>query len=184
MADSPEVEEVLAEVVVAGRGKLKTMNTTEHLAQQYQLVTGSRNVVMEFCHKLDDKVFVKVNSFNNKSISDLLVHVTHVYTFWLGKFSLKKEVVFADPDKINSLAKLQHLFEDVNNLASEFLKYADQTSIREISGEAGTPPQRITRSPFEIFTHVITHEFHHKGQILIMGRQLGFVPPDTDIIRF
>jgi uncharacterized damage-inducible protein DinB len=123
------VEEVLEAVVAAGRGKLWTMNTTEHLAQQYQLVKGSRNVVMEFCHKLDGNVFVKLNSSNNKSISDLLVHVTHVYTFWLGKFSLKKEAVFADPDKINSLDKLQLLFEDVNNLASEFLKYTDQTSI-------------------------------------------------------
>jgi uncharacterized damage-inducible protein DinB len=160
------------------------MNTTEHLAQQYQLVVGSRKVVMEFCHKLDDKVFVKLNSFNNKSISDLLVHVTHVYTFWLGKFSLKKDVVFADPDKINSLKSLQQLYENVNDLVAEFLKFINQTPVSEIEGEAGTPVRIIARSPFEIFTHTITHEFHHKGQILIMGRQLGVVPPDTDIIRF
>lgn len=159
-------------------------NSTEYLAKQYQLVLGSRNVVMEYCHKLDDKMFVKLSSFNNKSISDLLVHITHVYTFWLGQFSLKKEVRFTEPEKIDSLEMLQHLYENVNSLVAEFLKYADQTTEKEISGEAGTPPQRITRSPFEIFTHVITHEFHHKGQILIMGRQLGRVPPDTDIIRF
>lgn len=160
------------------------MNATEYSAQQYQFVKSSRNVVMDFCYRLDDKVFVKLSSFNNKSISDLLVHVTHVYTFWLGKFSLKKDVVFVGPDKIGQLDKLQHLFEEVNDLASEFLKYIDQRSLKEISGQAGTPPQQITRSPFEIFTHVITHEFHHKGQILIMGRQLGILPPDTDIIRF
>lgn len=160
------------------------MNTTEHLAQQYQLVIGSRNVVMEFCHKLDDKVFVKLNSFNDKSIFDLLVHVTHVYTFWLGKFSLKKDVVFADPDKINNLKSLQQLYGNVNDLVAEFLKFINQTSVSGVEGEAGTPVRIIVRSPFEIFTHVITHEFHHKGQILIMGRQLGVVPPDTDIIRF
>ncbi len=129
-------------------------------------------------------MFVKLSSFNNKSISDLLVHVTHVYTFWLGKFSLKKDVVFADPDKINNLKALQLLYVNVNELVADYLKYVSETSITEISGEAGTPAKVITRSPFEIFTHVITHEFHHKGQILIMGRQLGLVPPDTDIIRF
>lgn len=160
------------------------MNATEYSAQQYQLVVSSRKVVMDFCYRLDDKVFVKLSSFNNKSISDLLVHVIHVYTFWLGKFSLKKDVVFAEPDKIDRLDKLLHLFDGVNELASEFLKRINQSSVKEISGEAGTPPQRIIHSPFEIFTHVITHEFHHKGQILIMGRQLGFVPPDTDVIRF
>jgi uncharacterized damage-inducible protein DinB len=159
-------------------------NSTGYLAGQYQLVIGSRNVVMEFCHKLDDKIFVKLNSFNDKSISDLLVHVTHVYTFWLGKFSLKKDVAFAGPDEIKSLSALQQLFENVNELVTEYLRYIHQTSIKEFSGEAGTPAKVITRSPFEIFTHVITHEFHHKGQILNMGRQLGLVPPDTDIIRF
>jgi uncharacterized damage-inducible protein DinB len=127
---------------------------------------------------------MRLSSFNDKSIADLLVHITHVYTFWLGQFALKKEVMFAEPEKINSLSKLQHLYENVNSLVEEFLKFTEQTSEKEISGEAGTPPQRITRSSFEIFTHVITHEFHHKGQILIMGRQLGHVPPDTDIIRF
>lgn len=159
-------------------------NATNYLAQQYQLVLSSRNVVMQYCHKLDDKLFVRLSSFNDKSISDLLVHITHVYTFWLGQFALKREVMFAEPEKINSFSKLQHLYDNVNSLMEEFLKFTEQTSEREFSGEAGTPPQRITRSPFEIFTHVITHEFHHKGQILIMGRQLGHVPPDTDIIRF
>lgn len=159
-------------------------NSTEYLAQQYQLVTGSRNVVMEFCEKLDDKMFVKLKSFNNKSISDLLVHITHVYTFWLGKFSLKKDVVFADPDKINNLKALHQLYENVDELVADYLKYTRETPVTEISGEAGTPAKIVTRSPFEIFTHVITHEFHHKGQILIMGRQLGLAPPDTDIIRF
>ena len=159
-------------------------NSTKYLTQQYQLVLSSRNVVMEYCYRLDDKLFVKLSSFNDKSISDLLVHITHVYTLWLGQFSIRKKVIFAEPEKINNLEMLHQLYEGVNNLVAEFLKYAEQTSSKEISGDAGTPPQYVTRSPFEIFTHVITHEFHHKGQILIMGRQLGLVPPDTDIIRF
>lgn len=33
-------------------------------------------------------------------------------------------------------------------------------------------------------THVMTHEFHHKGKIMTMGRMLGYTPPDADVIRF
>ncbi|MCB0624495.1 MAG: hypothetical protein KDC43_11415, partial [Saprospiraceae bacterium] len=36
---------------------------------------------------------------------------------------------------------------------------------------------------FRLFTHVVTHEFHHKGQILSLTRHLGFVPVDTDVMR-
>jgi uncharacterized damage-inducible protein DinB len=38
-------------------------------------------------------------------------------------------------------------------------------------------------TPLWLFTHTITHEFHHKGQIVKVGRQLGYVPPDTDLIE-
>ncbi len=41
----------------------------------------------------------------------------------------------------------------------------------------------IIANPLKLFTHVITHEFHHKGQILSLSRHLGYVRVDTDIIR-
>ncbi|HEO8418505.1 TPA: hypothetical protein VBX77_000466 [Yersinia enterocolitica] len=30
--------------------------------------------------------------------------------------------------------------------------------------------------------HSITHEFHHKGQIVAMLRSLGYIPKNTDIL--
>ncbi len=41
----------------------------------------------------------------------------------------------------------------------------------------------MTLTPMHLYTHVITHEFHHKGQILTMSRLLGYIPVDTDVIR-
>jgi uncharacterized damage-inducible protein DinB len=29
----------------------------------------------------------------------------------------------------------------------------------------------------------MTHEFHHKGQIVKIGRQLGYNPPETDLVE-
>ena len=37
------------------------------------------------------------------------------------------------------------------------------------------------RSPAFILLHVITHAFHHKGQIVAMLRILGYPAPDTDL---
>lgn len=36
------------------------------------------------------------------------------------------------------------------------------------------------RSPAFILVHVITHAFHHKGQVVAMLRILGYPAPDTD----
>jgi uncharacterized damage-inducible protein DinB len=37
------------------------------------------------------------------------------------------------------------------------------------------------RSPGFILLHIITHAFHHKGQIVAMLRILGYPAPDTDL---
>jgi uncharacterized damage-inducible protein DinB len=37
------------------------------------------------------------------------------------------------------------------------------------------------RTPAFILLHVITHAFHHKGQIVAMMRILGYPAPDTDL---
>ena len=39
------------------------------------------------------------------------------------------------------------------------------------------------RTPAFILMHVITHGFHHKGQIVAMLRLLGYPSPDTDLQR-
>jgi uncharacterized damage-inducible protein DinB len=37
------------------------------------------------------------------------------------------------------------------------------------------------RSPAFILLHVVTHAFHHKGQVVAMLRILGYPAPDTDL---
>jgi len=37
------------------------------------------------------------------------------------------------------------------------------------------------RSPAFIILHIVTHAFHHKGQVAAMLRTLGYPAPDTDL---
>jgi len=39
------------------------------------------------------------------------------------------------------------------------------------------------KSPAFILLHVVTHAFHHKGQVVAMLRILGYPAPDTDLQR-
>jgi len=40
----------------------------------------------------------------------------------------------------------------------------------------------ISMTPAKLLMHTITHEYHHKGQIVAMARQMGYVPPNTDVL--
>ncbi|WP_420491140.1 DinB family protein [Neobacillus drentensis] len=37
-------------------------------------------------------------------------------------------------------------------------------------------------TPRKLLLHTITHECHHKGQIVAMLRQMGYEPPNTDVL--
>lgn len=157
--------------------------TAPFFQSQYQLVQQSRQTLFGFCSTISDKDIVDQNTSFGRggSIRNLLVHIANTYEFWITKHALQKEIAFTEYSAKNSIAEIEDLFSTVDHDVFEFLdKYGSapfEPVVLKINGVIRNS------SPFELFTHVITHEFHHKGQILSLSRHLGYTPIDTDVIR-
>ena len=80
------------------------------------------------------------------------------------------------------MATIQQLFAEADILMMNFLDHFDDPDLT-ITNQVRSG-KTVTVTVLELFTHMITHEFHHKGQIMTMCRLLGHVPPDTDAIRY
>ena len=151
--------------------------------EQYGLVKGSRNTLFEYCMgiKPEDLLAGNTSFGRGGSIRNLLVHIANTYEFWIGRTALKKEFEFTPYESINNIDEVVTLYKNVDLLVYEFLTSLESGDLAEvpylIGGTGGSA------APFTIFSHVITHEFHHKGQILSMSRHLGYIPVDTDIMR-
>lgn len=115
------------------------------------------------------------------SIRNLLVHIANTYEFWIAKHGLKQNIDFSSYDSMTSVNDIMKLFENIDSMMADFIKHFGdhpyQNIYFEING-AGNSTMALN-----LFTHVITHEFHHKGQILSISRHLGYIPVDTDIMR-
>ncbi len=94
---------------------------------------------------------------------------------------MKQEITFTAYEEISTAGAVAQAFQEIDLLMQEFINRfasnSEQLIDFEIQGKSG----RTTSH--KLFTHVITHEFHHKGQILSISRQLGYNPVDTDIMR-
>lgn len=112
---------------------------------------------------------------------NLLVHNATTYQYWLGQHALAREMVYPEYKSIPTVQECRRFFDTIDELVAEFLAHfaayytAPITSMKEGKARVATP--------LEVFTHVTTHEFHHKGQILSISRHLGYIPVDTDVIR-
>ncbi len=156
------------------------MEFSQFAEPQYAWIQSSRQVLFDYCKAIKAEDFVNQNtSFGQGgSMRNLLVHNANTYVFWVGKVALGKSLEFARNESVEDILAAMDLFDSVNQLMIEFLESNPSNPIEyEIRGVKG-----ITTCA-QIFAHVTTHEFHHKGQILSISRHLGYVPIDTDIIR-
>lgn len=154
------------------------------LKQQYAYIQGSRHELLRYCALISANHFVQpIENFGHSSIRNLLVHVANSSLYWLGEFAMKKEIVYGKPDSLLRVEQIRPLFVEVDNLVNEFITTYPAND-RVITGWVKWVKKDCSLTPLELLTHVFTHFFHHKGQILTMSRHLGYTPIDTDVIRF
>jgi uncharacterized damage-inducible protein DinB len=155
------------------------------LEKQYELVQSSREVVLKYCESMkQDDPLKEIETFNKNSIIQMLMHVANTYVFWFGNFEQGREFPYFKDEEVKNISELRNVFGGVDKLVHEFLeRFRDNYSVH-IEGYIFWLKKNRTETPLSLFTHVTTHEFHHKGQIMTMSRLLGYTPPDADVIRF
>jgi uncharacterized damage-inducible protein DinB len=152
---------------------------------QYELVRGARAALLDYCATLTPADFTApVLLFNHSSMRDLLVHVAGAYQVWLGEVGLQQALERPVAEAVPDVAAVRALFAGVDALLADFCQHYAARWQEPMAFDFQRQSVVLTLAPLQLFTHVVTHEFHHKGQVLSMSRQLGYTPVDTDIIRF
>ncbi|WP_153799626.1 DinB family protein [Foetidibacter luteolus] len=155
-----------------------------YCVQQYQMVQGARSALLSYCSSISQ---VHLNSvlpeFGNRSMAALLLHVADVYFGWLKEFALGQQVIPFAITADTNIHDITNAFEEVDALVAIFLEHFRHKEQEPVTGRLRNG-NAYQATPFMLFTHVTTHEFHHKGQLLTMSRLLDYTPVDTDVIRF
>lgn len=152
------------------------------LQQQYQMVLSSRESLFNFLRTVYPADFINENSsFGRGSIRNLLVHNADTYASWIGEKALKKDMLFETYVSYQNIDDCISYFKKIDEYVESFIKLYDNNYNEEI--EIVRNKQTIKITPLKLFTHVVTHEFHHKGQIMSLCRHLNYTPIDADIIH-
>jgi uncharacterized damage-inducible protein DinB len=120
-----------------------------------------------------------------KSVAHMLVHIALVTEFWdeihrkqrlttlVGfNFVPLMERAQADEAKTRSKAEIVELLSSNGERFAAWL----ETLTPEFLAETLTEPDGTTKSRFESLLGAKEHEMHHRGQLMLIERQLGIVP--------
>ncbi|MDN4068899.1 DinB family protein [Paenibacillus vini] len=155
------------------------------LQQQYDLIRSARQNLFAFLEELPPHILnQEAPVFGRGTIIRTYAHVVDSYTFWLGSFAFHKinehrDIPVHEVERAD-VKFIRERFTEVDEIVERFLnEYSDRWSepIEQDESWQGYPK---APTPLLLITHVETHEFHHKGQIVSMARSLGFPPPADD----
>jgi uncharacterized damage-inducible protein DinB len=151
---------------------------------QYGLLQNCRSVLFEFLEaQIENNLETPIINYSGQSIAGLMRHVAACYMNWLGYFGMQMPEGLLGEVTASSSTGLRELYERVDTLVYHFIDQADvdmDVPIAGIHDAVGA----VSATSAQLFTHVFSHEFHHRGQVLNMCRILGYVPPDTDVSLF
>lgn len=152
---------------------------------QYKDIKGARRALFGYCESIiATDLYKPVDGFNDSSIADLLVHNANTYISWINNFGLDGNSPFFTAAQVKSLAEIKSIYDWVDSFMDKFLEQYSHDPEWPITATVKHRGITLSQTPLQLYTHVVTHEFHHKGQILTMSRLLGYTPIDTDVIRF
>src|SRR5699024_6148813 len=153
------------------------------LKRQYDLVKNTRELLFGFCEELAPEDYVKeLDDFGWGSIRNLHTHVAECYQSWLANFGLKENIKAAEPGAVSDVQDMRNIFGEVDNLVYRFLNTYEGQVDGTIKGSVPWQEADEELPVLWLFTHTVTHEIHHKGQNVSMGRRHVYVPDDTDLM--
>lgn len=121
-----------------------------------------------------------ISGFGHPTVCKQLVHILTCEEGWVHDLQYQS---FAGWDE-GDCPTIQALQAARKRIRDATRTYVHNLTEEELNTTLVKPPQDWggeLRSPAFILLHVITHAFHHKGQVVAMLRILGHPAPDTDL---
>ncbi|MBO9598890.1 MAG: DinB family protein [Cohnella sp.] len=155
------------------------------LQQQYDWVRAARNNMFAFLDEIPHRILNRrIPEFGHGTIIRTYLHVVDCYTWWLGSFAFKKihehRDIHVDEIEGADVKFARERFAETDELVQRFFNEYRDRWIEPIKQDESWHGYPEAPSPLLLLTHAQTHEFHHKGQMLSMARQLGYPPPADD----
>ena len=121
-----------------------------------------------------------IPGFGHPSIWKQLVHILTCEEGWLHDLQNKPFAGWSEEDCL-TMTDMLAAKERIRDTTQIYLANITEEQLNTTLAERPVDWGGELRSPAFILLHVITHAFHHKGQVVAMLRIHGHPAPDTDL---
>lgn len=121
--------------------------------------------------------------FGFPTLREQVIHIFNCEGFWIHTI---QGLTYRDrsPSDYPSVADAKLLQRETGDRTLAYLSGLTNEQLNGNTELRFPDGDTQVRTPAFVIHHVLTHAFHHKGQIVAMCRVLGYPAPDTDLSGF
>ena len=123
----------------------------------------------------------EVPGFGFGTLREQVIHLFNCEGFWVHTLQGKR---YAGRSAEGTIADARALEREVSHQTREYLSSLTDQQLNTDTKLHFPDGDVAVRTPALVLHHVLTHAFHHKGQIVAMCRLLGYPARDTDLNQF
>jgi uncharacterized damage-inducible protein DinB len=158
--------------------------TVDGLRKLHNWTHASLNIVFNHLDTISAGDYVKeLPGFGFGTLHEQLIHILNCEGLWIHALQ-KLNYVDRDPSACPELADARILRQLVSTQTQEYLSSLTDQEVNADTKLHFPDGEIATRTPALVLHHVLTHAFHHKGQIAAMCNLLGRPISDTDLNWF
>jgi uncharacterized damage-inducible protein DinB len=128
----------------------------------------------------DDLCRKQISGFGHPTIWKQLVHILTCEEGWVHDLQYKEFAGWQEED-CPTIADMLATKDRIQKATRHYVEGLTEEQLNRTLAERPVDWGGELRSPAFILLHVITHAFHHKGQVVAMLRIVGYPAPDTDL---
>ncbi len=157
------------------------MFTVDGIRKFHGWTHASLDLVLHHLSTIPANDYVReVSGFGFRTLRAQTIHVFNCEGFWVHTL---KGLRYADRtlEDCPLLADVRLLQKEVSQFTHAYLSTLTNEQLNADAELRFSDGGISLRAPAFVLHHVLTHAFHHKGQIVAMCRALGHPAPDTDL---
>lgn len=144
----------------------------------------ANNRIFDALAAMPEEEYRRDMTASHGSIHNTLVHMVGAEKIWLERWKGVQTEPFLKPGDVASLADLRQLWEKIGHATAQWLGGMNDRKLQETFTMKTLKGESFTHQYWQAFQHLINHSTFHRGQVITLMRQLGMVPPATDLIVF
>jgi uncharacterized damage-inducible protein DinB len=135
--------------------------------------------LLDAATRLTPEEYVRDLGASFASVRGTLIHIIRGEKVWLHRWVTGSRMPEVAPGDLPDCASLQEAF---SQWSTERRVFAEDLTDERLQSTMNIRDQDFTLA--DLIRHVTNHSTYHRGQVVLLLRQLGHTPPSTDYALF